>query len=179
VVFSSIQRGETTDRGRVPIARMKREHPELVPEITEDDERRADEIIAAGKLAARRRPRLRTARPAGPALGSERAADGELDAVEEVAAAAVDEPVAATGPAPVARKPVAADGFVRWEPVPAYVHATPEPLDLAPFLGASLHCYSAWYCARCYQRRHDPGACPECGRALVPVHVVIVPRETQ
>jgi hypothetical protein len=108
-------------------------------------------------------PRSTPARPAAPALGSA-AVVGELDAVEEVAVASTSAAVTAS----------CAD--VRWDPLPAGVQATPEPLDLAPFLGASLHSYAAWYCARCYQRRHDPGACPGCRRPLVPVHVVIVPR---
>lgn len=160
------------------LARMKREHPDLVPVITEVDERRADEIIAAGKAAPYKRPRLH-ARPAAlPALGSA-AVVGEHDAVEEVTAGSGATGPAVTDPPPVASRSAAGGGSVRWEPVPAGVQVTPEPLDLVPFLGASLHCYSAWYCARCYQRRLDPGACPECGRALVPVHVVICPRETQ
>jgi hypothetical protein len=131
--------------------------------------RQVDEIVAegraaAGRLYAHRSSRRTPARPAAPALGVERAAPGGPDAVEEVAVASTSATAAAS----------CAD--VRWDPPPAGVQATPEPLDLAPFLGASLHSYAAWYCARCYQRRHDPGACPGCRRPLVPVHVVIVPR---
>lgn len=40
-----------------------------------------------------------------------------------------------------------------------------------------LMAYEAWFCPMCSQRRHDPGACPDCGKALQPVHVLVVSRE--
>lgn len=52
-----------------------------------DVARQVDAIVAAGKLAARKRPRLQTARPAVPTAHGSRAVVGEPDAVEEVAAA--------------------------------------------------------------------------------------------
>lgn len=127
--------------------------PAPIVEVTTPDEdvvRRVDEIIAAGKLAARKRPRRTDARPAAsPALVSA-AVVGERDAVGEVAATDLEGPVAAT--------------------------VTPEPLDLEPFLSAAVYSYAAWYCDRCHQRRHDPGACPDCRRTLQPVYVAIIPR---
>lgn len=126
--------------------------PAPIVEVTTPDEdvvRQVDEIIAAGKLAARKRPRRTDARPAAsPALVSA-VVVGERDAVGEVAVAAGD--VAAT---------------------------EPEPLDLAPFLNASLTYYAAWACTvHPLQRRHDPGACPDCRRALTAVYNVVIPRE--
>lgn len=96
-------------------------------------------------------PRRIPARPAAhaPALVSA-AVVGERDAVGEVAATDLEGPVAAT--------------------------VTPEPLDLEPFLSAAVYSYAAWYCDRCHQRRHDPGACPDCRRTLQPVYVAIIPR---
>lgn len=137
--------------------RVKRELPGIVPEITEADERRVDEIITKGKeaaarLYARRSSRQTNARPAVPTAQVSRAVVGEPDAVEEVA---------------VARSTVAT----------ATDPPEPEPLDLAPFLNAALTYYAAWGCPRHpLQRRHDPGACPECSGALVPVYVVVAPR---
>jgi hypothetical protein len=43
-------------------ARLQREHPELIPEVTEEDLRRADEILAATD----RQDELRRRRGAGP-----------------------------------------------------------------------------------------------------------------
>lgn len=119
-------------------------------------EREADELLAAAALqplTVIEAPRRYPPRPAvpTPALVSA-VVVGEGDTVEEVAATDLEGPVAAAEP------------------------PEPEPLDLAPFLSASYHSYAAWYCAKCYQRRHDPGACPDCRKPLVPVHVVVVPR---
>lgn len=112
-----------------------------------DVERQADGIIAAGKAAARKRPRPSTARPAPACAPGSDAVVGELDAVEEVAVASTS--AAAAG-----------------------------PLDLEPFLNGALTYYAAWACpTHPVQRRHDPGAC-DCGRALVPVYVVVHPRST-
>lgn len=104
-------------------ARVKAELGDIVPDLTAEDEARADEIIAVAKTL-----------PPG--------------------------------------------GVVVFDPLPPSVHATPEPLDLTPFLNASLTYYAAWACPRHpLQRRHDPGGCPDCGRALTPVYNVVIPRE--
>lgn len=129
------------------------------------DGRTVDEIIAAGKAAAKR-PRPHNARPAAPTAQGSQAVVGGLGAVEEVAAAP-----------PAVATVLAATVDVRFGPLPDYVQATPGPLDLAPFLNRSLTYYAAWACTvHPLQRRHDPGGCPDCSRALVPVYVVIAPR---
>jgi hypothetical protein len=129
-----------------------------------------DEIVAAGKAAPYRRPRLRTARPAASALGVERAAVGGPDAVEEVAA--VPPPAATAGRA----GPSAMYLSVLDTAAELLAGREPEPLDLTPFLGAALYYYPAWFCRCCLQRRHNPGV--HCRRPLLPVYVVIASRET-
>lgn len=133
------------------VPHVKRERPAPVVEVTTPDEdvvRQVDAIVAAGKVAARRRPRLSTARPAAPNAQGSQVVVGERDAVD-----------GAAGPPPAAT-------------------VEPEPLDLTPFLNRALTYYAAWACDRHpLQRRHDPGACLDCGRALTPVYNVVIPQE--
>ena len=137
------------------VAYVKRVKPAPVVEVTTPDEsvaRQVDDIIAEGRASAarsyaRRSSRRSDARPAAPTAQVSRAVVGEPDAVGEVA-------VASTSAAA----------------------AEPEPLDLKPFLSRAVYSYAAWYCDRCHQRRHDPGACPDCRRTLQPVYVAIIPR---
>ncbi len=163
-----------------------------------DDDDAAGRPVEADAPAAPvvpRRPRRTPARPAAPSALGPAVVVGESDAVEEVAAADSHGPVAATAPhtpgAGWARAKaelgdmvpdlteedlrradeVLAAAGVRVDP-PA-----PEPLDLTPFLSAAVYSYAAWYCDHCHQRRHDPGACPDCRRTLQPVYVAILPRE--
>ncbi|MET7395587.1 hypothetical protein ABZS66_19065 [Dactylosporangium sp. NPDC005572] len=49
--------------------------------------------------------------------------------------------------------------------------------DVVALDGQALLAYTAWFCRRCSQRRFDPGDCPDCRRPLVPVHVLVMPRE--
>jgi hypothetical protein len=132
---------------------LRREHPELVPEITAEDEARADEIIAEGKAAAarlyaRRSSRRIPARPAATPRALAAAVVGERDAVEEVAVAAGD--VAAT---------------------------EPEPSDVERLLARALWVSTRWYCPRCHSWPADPGACALCADPLQAVYLVTVPRE--
>ncbi len=71
--------------------------PAPVVEVTTPDEsvgRQVDAIVAAGKVAARKRPRRSDARPAAPSALGPAAAVGEHDAAKEVTAGS-----GATGPA--------------------------------------------------------------------------------
>lgn len=128
-------------------ARAKAELGDMVPEITAEDEARLDEIIAAGKAAAKR-PRRTPARPAAPTAQVSRAVVGERDAAEGVAAVVLPDAAA----------------------------TDPEPLDLEPFLAQALYVSSRWYCPECHHWPLDPGACPACRGPLQAVYHVTVPR---
>lgn len=128
------------------VPHVKRAKPSPVVEVTTPDEdvvRQVDAIIAAAK-----RPRRTPARPAAPSALGSAAAVGERDAVEEVAAAAVDEPAA----------------------------ATVQPLDLEPLLARALWVSSRWYCPRCHSWPADPGACALCRDPLQAVYLVTLSR---
>ena len=135
------------------VPRVKRQ-PVPIVEVTTPDEdvaRQVDDIVAAGKAAARKRPRRTPTRPAvSPALVSA-AVVGERDAVEEVTAAIL--PAAVTDP------------------------PEPEPLDYGPFLARALWVSARWYCPHCHSWPANTGACLTCSQPLQAVYLVTVPRE--
>jgi len=121
-------------------------------EVATPDEsvaRQVDDIIAAAKLAARKRPRRSDARPAAPTAQVSRAVVGEPGAVGEVAVAPTS--AAATKP-------------------------EPDPFDWEPFLARALYVSARWYCPKCHHWPVNPGACPGCRKPLQAVYHVTIPR---
>lgn len=105
-------------------------------------------------------PRRQKPRPAGEALVVPAAVGGD-DAGEEVAAEVPGDGAAATS----------------IETAAVVAPNTAAVLDEDTLFAAALFVYRAWWCTHCSSRRLDPGACPDCKRALQPVHVAILPRE--
>ncbi|MER7002238.1 hypothetical protein ABT297_04205 [Dactylosporangium sp. NPDC000555] len=100
-------------------------------------------------------------------------------APEPAPAAPATAAAAASRMAARARQRAAAPAPGRKRP-PAKTTGQPSPELTAAIrlvVTQAVDMYPAWYCRRCEQRRLQDGKCPACHSLLLPVHVLVVPRE--